>query len=281
MNKIAIVFDFDDTLAPDSTSAYLEYMGLDVQDFWKRKVQELLEDDWDPVPAYLYKMIKESDQVLKNKSFTKESMIKFASRINFHKGVNTIFTRLRSYVEKNYPEIELEFYLISSGIGEILRHTKIAKYFTDIWASDFVYDKEGKIAFPKKIVSFTDKTRYLFHISKGLVGKKFRGRPFDVNKKVDPEKLRVKMDRMIFVGDGYTDIPCFSMLRKSGGFAFGVYDKHAREKWGRAWGFIEEGRVSNLHSADFSKDSDLSNSLMMAIESIVNRIRLNAALYQG
>jgi hypothetical protein len=279
--KIALVFDFDDTLAPDSTSAYLEYMGVDVQDFWKRKVHALLEDDWDPIPAYLYMMIKESEGRKDNQPFTRESLIKFASKIKFHKGVNTIFPRLKKFVAKNYPEIDLEFYLISSGIGEILRHTKIAKYFTDIWASDFTYDEKERIAFPKKIVSFTDKTRYLFHISKGLVGKKYRAKPFDVNKKVEPDKLRVKMDRMIFVGDGYTDIPCFSMLRKSGGFAFGVYDRHAREKWGRAWGFIEEGRVSNLHSADFTNNSDLSNSLIMAIESIVNRIRLHDSLYQG
>lgn len=280
MNKIAIVFDFDDTLAPDSTSSFLENMGVDVKEFWKKKVQPLLEDDWDPIPAYLYMMIEESNSG-NIAPITRESLIKYGAKIKFHNGVNTVFKRLKSFVHKNYPEIDLEFYLISSGIGDLLRGTRIAKNFTDIWASDFAYDAKGEIKFPKKIVSFTDKTRYVFHISKGLVGKKFRGRPFDVNKKVDPEKLRIRMDRMIFVGDGYTDIPCFSMVRKNGGYAFGVYDKSARDKWGRAWGFVEEGRVSNLHSADFGNNSDLTHSLLMAIEAMASRIRLNNSAYQG
>jgi hypothetical protein len=280
MNKIALVFDFDDTLAPDSTSSLLENMGVNVPEFWQKKVHKLLEEDWDPVPAYLYMMIEESNSG-RIKPITREAIEHYGSKLDFNKGVNTIFARLKEYAAKNYPEIELEFYLISSGLGDLLRQTKIAKNFTDIWASDFSYDKKGMISFPKKIVSFTDKTRYLFHISKGLTGKKFRGKPFDVNKKVDEKKLRITLDRMIFVGDGYTDIPCFSLIRKNQGYAFGVYDTEHRDKWGRAWGFIEDGRVSNLHSANFSNKSDLCNSLLMAIDSIARRIQLSMSAYQG
>jgi hypothetical protein len=280
MNKIALIFDFDDTLAPDSTSSFLENMGVDVPEFWQNKVQKLLDEDWDPVPAYLYMMIEESRSG-SIKPITREEIEHYGSKLNFNKGVNTIFTRLKEYAAKNYPEIELEFYLISSGLGDLLRQTKIAKNFTDIWASDFSSDKKGMISFPKKIVSFTDKTRYLFHISKGLTGKKYRGKPFDVNKKVDEKKLRITLDRMIFVGDGYTDIPCFSLIRKNQGYAFGVYDTEHRDKWGRAWGFIEDGRVSNLHSANFSNKSDLCNSLLMAIDSIAGKIQLSMSAYQG
>ena len=86
---------------------------------------------------------------------------------------------------------------------------------------------------------------------------------------------------MIFVGDGYTDIPCFSLVRKQGGVAIGVYDPEDRERWGRAWGFIEDGRVSNLVPADYAKGSALSNSLTMAVESMANRIALRRSTYQG
>src|SRR5688500_5567724 len=135
MNKIAIVFDFDDTLAPDSTSSFLESMGVDTHEFWKKKVQPLLEDDWDPIPAYLYKMIEESNSG-NISPITKEAITKYGSKVKFHKGVNTIFNKLNSFVQKNYPDIDLEFYLISSGIGDLLKNTKIAKNFIDIWASD-------------------------------------------------------------------------------------------------------------------------------------------------
>ena len=57
---IAVVFDFDDTLAPDSTSGWLRRAGLDTGPFWKQEVGDLLAQDWDPVPAYLYKMIEQS-----------------------------------------------------------------------------------------------------------------------------------------------------------------------------------------------------------------------------
>ena len=86
---------------------------------------------------------------------------------------------------------------------------------------------------------------------------------------------------MIVVGDGYTDIPCFSLVRKAGGMAIGVYDQENRDKWGRAWGFIEDGRVSNLVPAEYGERSALSNSLIMAVESIANRISLSAHTYQG
>jgi hypothetical protein len=50
-DTIAVVFDFDDTLAPDTTSSFLESLGVDVKEFWSRRVQGRIEAGWDPVPA--------------------------------------------------------------------------------------------------------------------------------------------------------------------------------------------------------------------------------------
>jgi hypothetical protein len=59
MSKIiALVLDFDDTLAPDSTSGFLRTLGVDVEHFWGEHVQQLLNEDWDPIPAYLWRMIE-------------------------------------------------------------------------------------------------------------------------------------------------------------------------------------------------------------------------------
>jgi len=185
---IAIVFDFDDTLAPDSTSGFLNHCGIDVPRFWKEEVQPLLDNDWDPVPAYLYKMIKKS----KNgecSGATKERFEEWGKKLPLYDGVDTIFERLRAAVRKKNPRVNLEFYLVSSGIKDILKHTRIAAEFNEIWASNFEYDTNGRILFPKKIVSFTDKTRYLFHVQKGIFGPDFRGKPFDVNKKFRPVRL--------------------------------------------------------------------------------------------
>jgi hypothetical protein len=162
-----------------------------------------------------------------------------------------------------------------------LRHSRIGAEFVDIWASDFAYDAEERITALRKIVSFTDKTRYVFHVQKGLVGVEWRGKPFDVNRKVLPDSLRVPLNMMIVVGDGYTDVPCFSLVKGGGGIAIGVFDRDNRKKWGRAWGFIEDGRVSNLVPADYGPDSALSTFLSMAVENLARRIALAGNTYPG
>lgn len=274
---IAVVFDFDETLALDTTSGFLNYLGIDVNDFWKNKVQKLLDQGWDPIPAYLYKMLDESNN---GYNITKESFLKWAPKVEFFKGVTRLFHTLRQQVVI-HPDISIEFYVISSGIGEILKATKISKHFKEIWASDFAYDKSGKIIFPKRIVSFTDKTRYLFHISKGLVGNEYQNRPFEVNRKIDRDKLRIPFTQMIFVGDGSTDIPCFALLKSMGGVSLAVYDQKKDSKWGTTWGFAKQDRVVNIAPADYSKDSAILNSLKMAINSIIDNINLSKKSYQG
>ncbi len=278
---IALVFDFDDTLAPDSTSGLLADMGVDTPHFWREEVGPLLsEHDWDPVPAYLYQMIRLS-QSRKHGLITQQRLQEWGRRLPLHDGVPTLFERLRQIVRASHPQVQIEFYLISSGIGDVMRHTPIAHEFTDIWASEFIYGEDGGICFPRRVVSFTDKTRYLFHIQKGIVGQASRNKPFEVNRKVDADKLRIPFQQMIFVGDGYTDIPCFSLIRRSGGVAFGVWDPKHRDKRSRAWGFIQEGRVSNLNHARYGEDAELYQLLEQAVESLAGSIALRRHTYVG
>lgn len=278
---IAVVFDFDDTLAPDSTSGFLASIGVDTEHFWKEEVEPLLAQDWDPVPAYLYRMLCLSRQGQHAGAITRARLTQWGARMPLHEGVLTLFDRLREAVRQEQPQVQLEFYLISSGIGDVVRSAPIAKAFTDIWASEFSYDANGAIEFPRRIVSFTDKTRYLFHIQKGLVGRDHRGKPFEVNRKVAPEHLRVPFNQMIFVGDGYTDIPCFSLIRRSGGYAFGVWDPKERDKRARAWGFIESDRVSNLNFARYGEEAELYQLLEAATTSLAKRIVLESRVYRG
>lgn len=278
---IALVFDFDDTLAPDSTTGFLNSMGVDTAAFWKDEVDPLLtQQDWDPVPAYLYKMIELSRQGAHG-PITRERMQQWGAQLPLHQGVPTLFSRLREAVRAAHPRIQLEFYLISSGIGDIVRSTPIAREFTDIWASEFVYDDAGGISFPRRIVSFTDKTRYLFHIQKGLVGPEFRNKPFEVNRKIPEDRLRVPLQQMVFVGDGYTDIPCFSLVRRAGGYAFGVWDPKHGDKRSRAWGFVEQGRVSNLNFARYDEESELYPLLEEALIGLAGSVSLKSRAYGG
>ena len=275
---IAVVFDFDDTLAPDSTSGFLESVGVDVPRFWAEDMAVLIDEGWDPIPAYLYGMIRLADQ---GYEITQEALAEWGRSLPLYDGVESIFGRLREEAQQAYEHAQVEFYMVSSGIGEVLRNTRIAHEFHEIWSSDFCFREDGRICFPKRVVSFTDKTRYLFQAAKGLFGAKAHGKPFEVNKKVPAEQIRIPFNQFIVVGDGYTDIPCFSMIRKQGGHAIAVYDRNDRDKWGRAWGFIEEGRVSNLVPACYAPDSALTDSLVMAVERKALDIALRTHTYQG
>ncbi len=277
---IALIFDFDDTLAPDSTSGFLEHIGVDTQKFWSENVNDRIASGWDPVPAYLYEMIQ-LPQTLNQIPITQSALQAWGQQLPLHNGVESFFDRLRAQVRAVHPQVQIEFYLISSGIGDVVRHTTIAHHFTQIWASEFAYNDKNEIDFPKRIVSFTDKTRYLFQIQKGIIGPAFDSKPFEVNRKVAEERLRIPFDQMVFVGDGYTDIPCFSLVRQSGGFAFGVWDPKHRDKRSRAWGFIEDGRVSNLNQARYDDDAELYQWLEEAVTSLAGRIAVKSRMYRG
>jgi len=278
--RIAVIFDFDDTLGPDSTTGFLQQAGITgIGSFWG-EVGDMMKDDWDPVPAYLHQMIQASQQGDMAK-LSKKALAEWGAKLPLFAGVESIFAHIRSVVRDANPRVSLEFYLISSGIGDVLRNTSIAHEFHDIWASEFHYDAQGVAVAPKKVVSFTDKTRYIFQIQKGMIGEAARGKPFEVNKKIQPHQIRVPLNQMIFVGDGYTDIPCFSLVKKEGGVSIAVYDNNHVEKWGNAYQFVADGRVSNLLSANYTQGTDLVNFLSMAVRSMAERIAVSASSYQG
>jgi hypothetical protein len=278
--SIAVVFDFDDTLAADSTSSFLESRGIGVRKFWKDHAQQLVEG-WDPVPGYLSKILAYSHSMPATKRITRKLLQAYGPKVKFHPGVKGIFSRIRAQVRGLHPALSVQFFIVSSGIGEILRATDIAHEFTDIWASDFSYNSKGEIEFIKNVVSFTDKTRFLFQISKGMYGPEARKDPFAVNRRIEESERRVQMNHIIMVGDGFTDVPCFSLVQRSGGIAIGVYDRESRERWGKAFGFIEDKRVSHLVAADFRKRSGLDDALQLAVDRIGHDILLQKISYRG
>lgn len=267
---LAVVFDFDGTLAPDSTTKFLEHIGIDGEEFWYRGVEPRVGQGWDPVPAYLYELWKRSRSEEGREPITRDVMRRFGAGMRLYEGAAAIFERLRGHLEAKHPGVELEFYLISSGVGEILRATPIADRFVRIWACEFLYDDRGRLEFPRNVVSFTDKTRYLFEISKGILGSGEENGPFAVNRKVAPDELRIPLARFVFVGDGYTDVPCFHLVRRNGGAAIGVYDE-TRGRTARSLGLLEDDRVSDLVPADYRPGSELYRLLVDALDTIAAR----------
>ena len=78
----------------------------------------------------------------------------------------------------------------------------------------------------------------------------------------------------------YTDMR-YSSFVANGGIAFAVYDPDDKGKWGRAWNYVEDNRISNLAPADYRKKSALTQNLMMAISKIAAKIKLEPTVYRG
>ena len=78
---------------------------------------------------------------------------------------------------------------------------------------------------------------------------------------------------MIFVEDGYTDIPCFTIVHKAKGRAVAVYDPDNRDKVGKAYDFVDDQRVSHPEPAVYVKGSGADSAITLAITSIQNRLR--------
>jgi hypothetical protein len=125
----------------------------------------------------------------------------------------------------------------------------------------------------KKIVTHTEKTRYLFQITRGLNDDKDDGKTF-VYRDLPREKLHVPLTQLIYVGDGESDIPCFSLMNQEQGTAIALYKDITPEEWGRDLSITQSQRVANLAPVDYSKNSELMQSLTLAVESLCKQISL-------
>jgi hypothetical protein len=269
---VAVIFDFDDTLAPDSTSQLLEALGVEVPKFWHDEVEPLVRSGWDPVPAYLYRMIEWSHAGRFNEPLGRELIERAGQEIELYPGVDSLFERLQETMAALSAEIALEFYVVTSGLERLVAATSIGPMLTQLWGCELHYSDDGDALFPRNLVSFTDKTRYLFQIHKGLIASRAELDPFAVNTRVPAEQIRVPFSNMIYVGDGFTDVPCFSLVAGRGGIPLTVVDPNRRERWGKAWGFIEEGRSMNVCPTDFSPGCSTEMILSMALQSMCDRI---------
>lgn len=271
-NRIALAFDFDDTLVPDTVDSLLESCDIDAQAFRQERIQPLIDNGWEPILARFYTLIQESKRRDQDK-ITQEYLTKFGQELAPFDGVPEMFKRLRQSAKTIVPDIEVEFYLITCGMVEIARHTCIAPEFTAMWGCEFSYNEEGEIEFLKQLVSHTEKTRYLFQLAKGIDNTNQDGQMF-VYRDVSPEELHVPLTQVIYVGDGASDLPCFSLMNKENGVAIGVYKGSTVQEWNREVKLSASQRVANIAEADYREDSELMRSLTLAVESMCKQIAL-------
>ncbi len=220
---IAIVFDFDETLGPDTISLFLEKQKIKASEFWK-EINQMVEDGWDPPLAYMHKILNMSYD---GKIDISQKVLRDCGKsLKLFPGLPNAINELKEYVLKNpklkEARISLEFYIISGGFEELIKGTKIAGFMDGIFGCNFAYDKKGNPIGIKTAISFTEKTRYLHGIRKGVSVNDLRKNPYRINDAIKTDSQRIPLSRMIYIGDGPSDIPCLSAVTSNGGTGIGV-----------------------------------------------------------
>lgn len=267
---IALVFDFDDTLVPDSTTKLLASKGIDTNKFWQTDAKALIQRGYDPPLAYLRLMLDNMGEGKPLGVMTNAELLKFGATLDgdFHSGLPEFFEELRGETVKTFKRISIEYYIISGGLQAVVEGSSIVKkYFNGVYGCQLEGDTEdGMLKYIKRCITFTEKTRYLFEINKGIEPDEAISNPYLVNKAATEDERRVPFVNIIYVGDGLTDIPCFSLVEKLGGMAVGVFDPKKKDKAKIALQeFLKPKRVTTMHAPKFGPDDELGSMLRATV----------------
>ena len=269
-NVIAIVYDFDGTLTPQPMQEYTILPEIGIKDgkkFWKQVNQESAQTNGEGIVAYMRLTLEKS----KSRRFpvTAAMLKELAKRINYFPGVHTYFKRINDYAKKRFHgEIEVRHYVISAGLKEIISGASIAKYFYKIFASEYYYNEYGAATFPNVIVNDTLKTQFIFRINKGK-----ENLSENINLHMPIHLRPIPFQNILYIGDGLTDVPCMTVIRKNGGYAIAVYKPHSSQGKKICKELLKAERVDFIAQADYTSGTELDGLIKLLLGNMVEGIR--------
>ena len=246
---IALLYDFDKTLCTTDMENYtfIPELGYTPAQFWQKANGFGRDNHMDGLLAYMYTMIHECRE--QNRRLDRDFLVRCGRDMVLFPGVREWFRRINAFGQQ--LEVEIEHYVISSGLREIIEGSGIAHEFREIYACEFFYNEEGLACWPKLDVNFTNKTQFVYRINKGVLDV---SDDKTLNDSMPDDSKRVPFHNMIYVGDGLSDVPCMKMMRSYGGQAIAVYQSANRPGVEK---LLEDGRVDFIFPADYSEGTAL------------------------
>lgn len=267
---VALVYDFDGTLAPGNMQEFglLQSIGYEnPAEFWNLCDQIAKTNDAGGIAVVMYAIQTEAQRA--GIRCTRDMLREFGKKVLFFPGVIKWFDAINRYATE--IGVEVKHYINSSGIKEMIEGCEIAKEFERIYACTYLYDSNGDACWPSVVVDYTKKTQFLFKINKGIreVSDKVR-----VNEFVPSDERPVPFERMIYFGDGETDVPCMRTVKSNGGYSFAVYGND--KKRALAMQLLSEGRVNFACAADYTEGGEM----MEIVKRILDKVKIDYTLSQ-
>ena len=259
---IALIYDFDGTLSAGTMQEYnfIPAIGKSNKEFWSQANDLAEAQDADQILTYMALMIHEAQA--KGISLRREAFQECGRDVVLYPGVLEWFDRINSYGQSR--GVKILHYINSSGLKEIIEGTAIADKFQKIYACSFLYNVDGIAYWPAAAVNYTNKTQFIFKINKGVES------VYDtkqVNKYMEEKSRPVPFSRMIYVGDGTTDIPCMRLVKNFGGHSVAVYNPKDKAKRAEMNTLIRDNRVNHVCPADYSEGSEID----MVVKAVIDK----------
>ena len=260
--KVAFVYDFDETLSTTYMQDYvlIPELGMKPETFWKKANQWSVDNCADQVTGSMYYFTKIARE--KQIKLTRENLFCCGALIEYFEGVESWFDRINAYGK--HLNLDVEHYIISSGYEEIIEGCRIRKYFKDVFGCSFAFDEEGYPVWPARVINYSTKVQFLSKINKGL--KKTDDKL--VNEFTPDNQRRIPFRRIIYFGDGLTDIPSMKMVKDRNGNAIAVYKPKSSHSKNKAINLLRDDRVNFALPADYSEGKDIDN----VVKTILNKI---------
>lgn len=263
---VAIMYDFDRTLCTKDMQDYsfIPSLGMTESEFWQYSNSLGQREHMDSILAYMYAMVRISKD--KNIPLLRQNLVDMGKNVELFKGVECWFDRITEFGRAN--GMQIEHYVISSGMKEIIEGTPISKCFKSIFACEFLYDENGNGVWPKTDVNYTNKTQFVYRINKGVLDV---ANDNDLNRSMPDDSKRVPFCNMIYIGDGLSDVPCMKMMKAYGGYSIAVY----QNKDSKVEDLLKKGRVDYIYPADYSENTGLD----ITVKNIIRKMSISETLY--